>query len=148
MGAVGAAGDVRLKAEFMEGEAMGGLVMRGAGAGAEGMERSRRSFMPLVAGAADFDGAAEDAKASKPLRPPAGLMVRSWDCCAGGDCGFEAKKLPPPPNMLDEEVVGGDFALKLSRPEKGEGLGAGAAEKERLLKASLMPPREDCCGDA
>jgi hypothetical protein len=50
--------------------------------------------------------------------------------------------------MLDEDVVGGDFALeKLSRPEKGEGLGAGAALKDRLLNASFMPPKADCCGD-
>ena len=62
---------------------------------------------------------------------------------------MESKKLPPPPNMLDEDVVGGDFALeKLSRPEKGEGLGAGAALKDRLLNASFMPPKADCDGDA
>ena len=58
---------------------------------------------------------------------------------------MELKKLPPPPNMLDDEVLGGDFALeKLSRPENGEGLGAGAALKERLLKASFIPPNADC----
>lgn len=58
---------------------------------------------------------------------------------------MELKKLPPPPNMLDEDVAGGDFALeKLSRPENGEGFGAGAAAKDRLPKASFMPPKEDC----
>jgi hypothetical protein len=50
--------------------------------------------------------------------------------------------------MFEEDVVGGDLVLeKLSRPEKGEGLGAGAALKDRLLKASFMPPKADCCGD-
>jgi hypothetical protein len=52
--------------------------------------------------------------------------------------------------MFDEDVDGGDLALvKLSRPEKGDGLGAGAAAalKERLLKASFIPPNADCCGD-
>jgi hypothetical protein len=50
--------------------------------------------------------------------------------------------------MLEEDVVGGDFALeKLSSPEKGEGFGAGAALKERLLKASFMPPKADCWGE-
>lgn len=136
-----------MNAEFMAGDV--GLEARGAGAGAEGMDKSSRSFIPLGAGAVGLDGAAEDVKASKLPRPAAGLMVRIWDCCAGGDCGLEAKKLPPPPNMLEEEdIVGGDFALeKLSRPEKGEGFGAGAAEKDRLLKASFMPPKEDCCGE-
>lgn len=58
------------------------------------------------------------------------------------------KKLPPPPNMLDEDAAGGDFALeKLSSPENGDGFGAGAALKERLLNASFMPPKADCCGD-
>lgn len=44
--------------------------------------------------------------------------------------------------MPDEEA-GGDFVLvKLSRPEKGDGLGAGAAAwpKDRSLNASLNPP--------
>lgn len=45
-----------------------------------------------------------------------------------GVFGFESKKLPPPPNMFEEDVVGGDLALeKLSIPEKGDGLGAGCA---------------------
>jgi hypothetical protein len=42
--------------------------------------------------------------------------------------GFESKKLPPPPNMFEEDMVAEDFALvKLSRPEKGEALAAGCA---------------------
>ena len=63
--------------------------------------------------------------------------------------GLESKKLPPPPNMFkDEDVEVGDLVLeKASRPEKGEGLGAGAALKERLLKASFMPPKADWVGD-
>jgi len=72
-------------------------------------------------------------------------VVRFW---TGGDMGFESKKLPPPPNMLDEDVDAGDFVLeKASRPEKGEGLGAGAGLKLRLPKASFMPPKADCVGD-
>ena len=51
--------------------------------------------------------------------------------------------------MFDEdEAEGGDFVLvKLSRPEKGDGLGAGAAAcpNDRLLKASFKPPKPDCC---
>jgi hypothetical protein len=134
-----------LKAEFVGGDASGGEVTLGAGAGADGIDRSRRSFIPLAAGAAGLEGAGEE-KALKSAKPPEGLMVRLCGCCGAG---LELKKLPPPPNMLDDDVVGGDFALeKLSRPENGEGLGAGAALKERLLKASFMPPKADCCGDA
>ncbi len=67
----------------------------------------------------------------------------AWAC--GGDFGLESKKLPPPPNIFDEDVAGGDFVLeKLSRPENGDGFGAGAALKERLPKASFMPPKADC----
>lgn len=47
--------------------------------------------------------------------------------------------------MLEDDVVGGDLELeKLSRPENGDGFGAGAALKERLLKASFIPPNADC----
>ena len=53
--------------------------------------------------------------------------------------------MPPPPNMVDDDVVGGDLVLeKLSRPENGDGFGAGAALKERLLNASFIPPNVDC----
>jgi hypothetical protein len=90
--------------------------------------------------AAGLDGAGV-LKEEKLPRPLEGLVVRFW---TGGDLGFESKKLPPPPNMLDEDVEAGDFVLeKASSPEKGEGLGAGAALKERLLKASFMPPKAD-----
>lgn len=145
-GADGAIGEERLKAEFMGGDAIGGEDILGAGAGAEGIDKSRRSFMP-EAGAAGFDGAVE-ANAEKLPKPLEGLVVRFAACAAGGDLGLESKKLPPPPNMFDVDVVGGDLALeKLSRPEKGEGLGAGAALKERLLKASFIPPKADGGGD-
>jgi hypothetical protein len=140
------AGEERLNAEFVGGDASGGEVTLGAGAGADGMDRSRRSFIPLAAGAAGLDGAGEE-KALKSAKPPAGLIVRLCDWFCGA--GLESKKLPPPPNMFDDEAVGGDFALeKLSRPENGEGFGAGAALKDRLLNASFMPPKADCCGDA
>lgn len=94
--------------------------------------------------AAGLDGAGvlNEEKLARPLE---GLVVRFW---TGGDLGFASKKLPPPPNMLDEDVEGGDFALeKASRPEKGDGLGAGAALKDRLPKASFIPPNADCVGD-
>lgn len=136
----------RSKADFKGGDAIGGEVTLGAGAGADGIERSSRSFIPEVE-AAGLDGAGDE-KAPKSPRPPDGLIVRfcAWAC--GGDFGLESKKLPPPPNMFEEDVVGGDFALeKLSRPENGDGFGAGAALKERLLKASFIPPNDDCCGD-
>jgi hypothetical protein len=98
----------------------------------------------LGAGAADE----EELKAEKPPKPAGGLVVLF---CAGGDLGFESKKLPPPPNRPDAGPGGGDFlAEKRSRPEKGEGvgfaLGAGCV-KDRLLKASFMPPNDDCWGD-
>jgi hypothetical protein len=93
--------------------------------------------------AGGFEGA-EVLNAEKLLMPTEGLVVRFW---TGGDLGLESKKLPPPPNMF-EDVEAGDFVLeKASRPEKGEALGAGAALKERLLKASFMPPKADCVGD-
>jgi hypothetical protein len=60
---------------------------------------------------------------------------------------LESKKLPPPPNMLDDDVVGGDLVLvKLSSPENGDGLAAGCAAwlKFKLLKASFIPPNADC----
>lgn len=91
-------------------------------------------------------------KEEKLPSPADGLVVRFW---TGGLLGLASKKLPPPPNMEDVEVEAGDLALeKASRPEKGEGFGAGAALKERLPKASFMPPKADwvgevCdCGDA
>lgn len=146
MGAGAGAGEERLKAELAGGDASGGEVTLGAEAGADGMDRSSKSFMPLAAGAAGLDGAGEE-KALKSDKPPEGLMVRLCDWFCGA--GLESKKLPPPPNMFDEDVEGGDFALeKLSRPENGEGLGAGAALKDRLLNASFMPPKADCDGDA
>lgn len=125
-----------------------------AAAGADGMERSRRSLMPpmppmLLLDAAGLEAAGE-LNEEKPASPLDcwGLVVRF---CTGGDLGLESKKLPPPPNMLEEEeVVEGDFALeKASRPAKGEGLGAGAgaAPKDRLLKASFMPPKAEFVGD-
>jgi len=149
-GAGAGAGVERLKAELIGGEDTGAGAALGAGAGAEGMERSRRSPIPDEEGAG-LVGAGEE-KDEKSLIPLEGLIVRlcAWPY-AGGDFGFESKKLPPPPNMFDEDVVGGDFALeKLSSPEKGEGLGcAGAAWlKLRPLKASFIPPKLDCWGDA
>jgi len=113
-------------------------------AGADGMDKSSRSFIPDMDVAAGLDGAGEE-KAPKSPRPLDGLMVR---CDWLGAAGLESKKLPPPPNILDDDVAGGDFVLeKLSRPENGEGLGAGAALNERLLNASFIPPKDDCCGD-
>lgn len=146
--AAGAEGCDKLNAEDAGGgEATGENVCCGAGAGAEGIERSSRSPMPpMLDEAASFEGAGV-LKEEKLLRPAEGLAVRFW---TGGDLGFESKKLPPPPNMVDEDVEAGDFVLeKASRPEKGEGegLGAGAALKERLLKASFMPPKADCVGE-
>jgi hypothetical protein len=84
------------------------------------MDKSRRSFMPDD-GAAGFAGAAEnDEKSPKPLDAlGAGLCACVWE--AGGDFGVESKKLPPPPNMLEDADVA--FGLeKLSSPEKGDGL--------------------------
>ena len=145
MGAGAAAGEERLNAELAGGDANDGDVTLGAGAGAEGMEKSRRSFMPDAAGAVGLDGAGDE-KPPKFPSPLEGLMVRLCDCC---EAAFESKKLPPPPNMFEEEDVGGDFALeKLSSPENGDGLGAGAALKDRLPKASFIPPKADCWGEA
>lgn len=132
-----------MNAEFMGGEAIG-LAALGAGAGAEGMERSRRSPRPEEDGAG-WDGAGAEKAEKPPPRPLDGLVVRFvYD----GVLGLESKKLPPPPNMLEEEaVVGGDFVPeKLSRPEKGDALGAGCAGwlNDKLLKASFMPPKPDC----
>lgn len=71
----GAAGDVRLNAEFMGGDAIAGAAVgAGAGAGADGMERSRRSPRP-DADAAGLDGACEE-KEEKSARLLDGLVVR------------------------------------------------------------------------
>lgn len=136
-----------MNADDVGGEATGEKVCWGAGA--EGMERSSRSPMPED-DAAGLEGAGV-LKEEKLARPAEGLVVRFW---TGGDLGFASKKLPPPPNMF-EDVDAGDFVLeKASSPEKGEGLGAGAGLKLRLLKASFMPlkasfmpPKADCVGD-
>jgi hypothetical protein len=145
-GAAGA-GEERLKAEFIGGEAIGAGAALGAGAGAEGMERSRRSPRPDdEAGAAGLDGAGVENEEKSPS-PLGGLVVRFWACVYEGAFGFASKKLPPPPNMFDDDVVGGDLVLeKLSSPEKGDGLGAGcdAWLKDKLLKASFIPPKADC----
>jgi hypothetical protein len=136
---------VRLNAEFIGGEAIGAAGL-GAGAGAEGIERSRRSPRPED-DAAGFDGAGDEKEEKSPPRPLEGLVVRF---CACG-FGLESKKLPPPPNMFDEDVVGGDFALeKLSSPENGDDFAAGCAAcvNDKLPKASFMPPNADCCGEA
>ena len=63
-----------MKAEFIGGDATGGEVTLGAGAGAEGIDRSRRSFIP-EAGAAGLEGAG-DVKAPKSPKPAEGLIVR------------------------------------------------------------------------
>jgi hypothetical protein len=136
---------VRLKAEFKGGDAMAGAgAALGAGAGAEGMERSSKSPSPEDE-AAGLDGAGDENE-EKSERPLDGLVVRfcAWYVVA---FGFESKKLPPPPNMFEEDVVGGDLAVeKLSRPENGDGLGAGCAPwpNDKLLNASFMPPNCDC----
>ena len=135
-----------MNAEFVGGDCIGGEAALGAGAGAEGMERSRRSPRPED-DAAGLDGAGEENEEKSP-RPLEGLVV--WFCACvydGAALGLESKKLPPPPNMLDVDVVGGDFVLvKLSSPENGDGLGAGCAAwlKDKLLKASFIPPKDDC----
>jgi hypothetical protein len=110
-----------LNADVSGGEVTGEKDCRGAAAGAEGIERSRRSPIPEDE-AAGLDGAG-DVKEENPARPLDGLVVRFW---TGGDFGFESKKLPPPPNMLDEDDEEGDLVLeKASSPEKGEGFAAG-----------------------
>jgi hypothetical protein len=78
LGVGAGAGEERLNAELAGGDARGGEVTPGAGAGADGMERSKRSFMPLAAGAAGLDGAGEE-KALKSAKPAEGLMVRLCD---------------------------------------------------------------------
>ena len=77
-GADGAAGVERLNAELNGGEATGGDMTLGCGAGAEGIDKSRRSFMPEVE-AAGFAGAG-DVNALKLPRPADGLVVLFWDC--------------------------------------------------------------------
>lgn len=139
-----------MNAELMGGDDTGAGAALGAGAVAAGMERSRRSPRPEADGAG-LDVDAGEVNDEKSLIALGGLVVRFWACVYGGDFGFASKKLPPPPNMLDEEVVGGDFVLeKLSSPEKGEGFAAGWAAwlNDKLLKASFRPPKPDCCGDA
>lgn len=143
--AAAGAGEERLKAELIGGDATEAGVALGAGAGADGIERPRRS--PISDDdAAGLDGAGEE-KEEKSPRPAEGLIVRFW----AGAFGFESKKLPPPPNMLEVDVVVGDLVLeKLSRPEKGDGFGGACAVwlNDRLLKASFIPPKLDCWGDA
>lgn len=62
-----------------------------------------------------------DEKSPKPL-DALGALLCACVWVIGGDLGVESKKLPPPPNMLDDvEVVA--FGLeKLSSPENGDGL--------------------------
>lgn len=94
------------------------------------------------------EGAAGCAAAEEKAEKSPMLLCAGFGAWAGGDFCAELKKLPPPPNMFDEDEAGGDRVLvKLSRPEKGDGLGAGAAAcpNERLLKASFRPPKPDCC---
>ena len=60
MAAGAGAGEERLNAELTGGDASGGELALGAGAGAEGIDRSRRSAIPEAAGAAGLDGAGEE----------------------------------------------------------------------------------------
>jgi hypothetical protein len=83
------------------------------------MDRSRRSFIPEAWGAG-FEAAGElkDEKSPNPLA--AGFCAYVW--FAGVDFAV-SKKLPPPPNIFEDDCAGGDRVLeKLSRPAKGEGL--------------------------
>lgn len=103
-----------MNAEFMVGDAMVWLGARGAGAGAAaGIERSRRSFRPEEDAAglgALVLGDVNDEKSPNPL--VLGLRFCDWVWVMAGALEDESKKLPPPPNMLEEEVIGGDFALE------------------------------------
>ena len=76
----GGAGDERLNAEFICGDARGGEVTLGAGAGAAGIDRSRRSFMPEATGTEGSDGAGDE-KALKSARALDGLIVRFCTGC-------------------------------------------------------------------
>lgn len=67
-----------MKAEFTGGEARGGEVTLCSGAGAEGIDRSRRSPIPEAARAGGLDDAGDE-KALKLPMPPAGLIVRLCD---------------------------------------------------------------------
>ena len=132
---------------MMGGDATGAGAALGAGTGAEGIERSRRSPIPEE-DAAGLEGAG-DVKDEKSPRPLDGLIVRFCAWYAGA-FGFESKKFPPPPNMFDDDVVGGDFVLeKLSRPENGDGFDGACAVwlNDKLLKASFIPPKPGCWGD-
>lgn len=108
MGAGGdaAAGFERLNALFILGDVMGGdvRVLTGAAGVGAGMERSKRSFMPEAGAAglagADVVGVVNDAKSPMPVAVlEICLCVWAW----GGGCfGAEPKKLPPPPNIVDD----------------------------------------------
>jgi hypothetical protein len=67
-----------LKAEFIGGDAIGAAAALGAGAGAEGIDRSSRSPRPEE-DAADLDGAGDENEA-KSNRPLDGLVVRFCAC--------------------------------------------------------------------
>ena len=126
----------------------------GAAAGAvDGIEKSKRSLEAEVVffGGAAALGEAAVKKSPKPLLDENVLL----GCGGGAGCdaaaGAGESKKPPPEPKADVVVVCGAAGLGLEtvvRPAKGEAFGAAAVgePKERLLKASLEPPNEDCAG--
>lgn len=121
----------------------------GAGAGAaEGVEKSKRSFMAEDAGAAGLAGAAEEVKSPNPPKP---LLAGAGDGLGEATAaGLASKKLPPPRPEKADDCGGGDLVLDMPpRPAKAEFcglLGLDMFAKLRLLKASFMDPIEDWAG--
>lgn len=67
---------------------------------------------------------------------------------------MESKKLPPlkPPKpdvvvaeACEEDLVPSDGLARLAKGSAAAGVGVVVLLKLRLLNASVMPPREDCC---
>ena len=82
---------------FIGGEDIGGEVTRWLGA-ADGIDRSRRSFMPEVWGAG-FEAAGDVNEEKSPNPLELGFCAYA---CEGGDFGA-SKKLPPPPNIFEDD---------------------------------------------
>ena len=97
--------DERLNTEAWRG---GGFDCLGGGGAVSEAERSKRSFIPALAGAAALIGSEADSKSPNPLDALV-LRLVTGGCDDGFDAGVELKKSPPALAVVVCKAAGVDF---------------------------------------